>query len=777
MKYRHFKSTQRFLFLGTIIAGLCACGAENTSREEVPTEEPDSIIINRFDTRESLKTITPINATVTLDNTALESQALKIEFTTQTFTSGIYIKPETPWETSHLGNRTFMFDVKNTGQGPVMLVAAVGGSGNQYQRRAIGLDEGQTTTLYFELEGYQLNEDTGMSDTPSSLNIDALKMLQRGSNLKLDYSKVYGVKIYAEKQIRPTEIVVDNLRFESTPEPNKDYLKNMVDKFGQRADRDFELKISSETELKAAAEKELEQLANGQGWQERSKFGGWKSGPKREATGFFRTEKVNGVWSLVDPQGYLFFSSAIANARMSNTSTFTGVDYRDEAVRYIDPDDVTPEDSQQIVGDYRAAQQTHYVANQQRRSMFEWLPDYEHPLANHYGYRRKAHKGPMPHGEVFSFYQANLERRYGETSKGSYLDNWREVTLNRMSDWGFTSFGNWTDPMFYNNEQMPYFANGWIIGDFKTISSGFDIWGKMPDVFDPEFVRRANITTEVIAKEINNSPWCIGIFIDNEMSWGGSGPAIRQYGIVFDALSRDAEDSPTKAVFMRLLKEKYGDIDRLNAKWQKNHASWDKFSSGVDYKEDESYSELLLADASWLLTVYASEYFSVVRDAIKKVMPNHMYMGNRFTTWGTAPEVRDVSKEYADVVSYNYYQEGIDQATFGFLDELDAPVIIGEYHIGSEDSGHPKSGKIFAPNQKRRAEMFRNYLNSAIDNPYIVGVHWFQYIDSPITGRAHDGENYNVGFVTTTDIPYPHMVREAKETHKNMYERRYKNME
>nr|WP_245825397.1 hypothetical protein [Pseudocolwellia agarivorans] len=64
-------------------------------------------------------------------------------------------------------------------------------------------------------------------------------------------------------------------------------------------------------------------------------------------------------------------------------------------------------------------------------------------------------------------------------------------------------------------------------------------------------------------------------------------------------------------------------------------------------------------------------------------------------------------------------------------------------------------------------------MNTAIDNPYIIGAHWFQYIDSPLTGRAHDGENYNVGFVTITDIPFPHMVSAAKDIHTKLYRRRY----
>ena len=62
---------------------------------------------------------------------------------------------------------------------------------------------------------------------------------------------------------------------------------------------------------------------------------------------------------------------------------------------------------------------------------------------------------------------------------------------------------------------------------------------------------------------------------------------------------------------------------------------------------------------------------------------------------------------------------------------------------------------------------------SVIDNPYFVGAHWFQYIDSPITGRAFDGENYNVGFVTMADVPYQEMVNDAKELNSTLYSTRF----
>ena len=55
-------------------------------------------------------------------------------------------------------------------------------------------------------------------------------------------------------------------------------------------------------------------------------------------------------------------------------------------------------------------------------------------------------------------------------------------------------------------------------------------------------------------------------------------------------------------------------------------------------------------------------------------------------------------------------------------------------------------------------------LRSALDNPDIVGCHWFQYVDEPLTGRLLDGENGNMGFVAVTDRPYGSLVSAARDT-------------
>ena len=45
-------------------------------------------------------------------------------------------------------------------------------------------------------------------------------------------------------------------------------------------------------------------------------------------------------------------------------------------------------------------------------------------------------------------------------------------------------------------------------------------------------------------------------------------------------------------------------------------------------------------------------------------------------------------------------------------------------------------------------------------------------VDEPLTGRAYDGENYNIGFLTVTDTPYPELVAAARAIHRQTYQQR-----
>lgn len=698
------------------------------------------------------------------------SYYLEVTFDPEQLYSGIHYAPQDAINASGQSDLGLLFDVFNPSEHSIHLFVGVEDVHGKSATRSVSIPRGFEGSLVFELASKTLIEDNGMRGSPPAFAIDALDLIWMWGSKELDLSKISGIGLYTSALPYEKRLRLKAIRLGKEIPYDEDRLVGIVDKFGQFAKTDFPGKIYSETQLRQVTAKELVELAKSERHPDRSRFGGWKEGPQLEATGYFRAQKIQGQWTLVDPEGYLYFATGIANTRMANTTTMTGIDFRDPSVRKRNLSEVTPEDSKGIVSVSPETRQTRYVLSNLRREMFNWLPSYDHPLANHYSYRRSVHAGPVEHGETFSFYQANLERRYGENSPQSYLDRWQTVTVDRMLTWGFTSMGNWTDAAFYQNNRIPYFANGWIIGDFKTVSSGNDAWSALPDVFDPKFRERAKATVAVIAEEVAGNPWCVGVFIDNEKSWGNMQSPERQYGIVIDTLARNADASSCKAHFVELLKTKYAAIDKLNAQWKTKIPSWESLANGF---VTESLTKGMYPDYSNLLRSYTAQYFSIVDTALAEAMPNHMYMGVRFAHWGMTTEVVEVASEYVDVVSYNYYKECLHNSAWDFLPQIDMPSIIGEFHIGATDTGIFHPGLVAASDQADRAKMYTTYMASVIENPYFVGAHWFQYIDSPITGRAYDGENYNVGFVSITDIPYPELVAAARQLHHNLYQKRY----
>jgi hypothetical protein len=685
----------------------------------------------------------------------------------------IRLKPDTPWDLARYPDHNLAFEIVNLSDISMTLTISVLDEEGGRQERLVAIPANFDGTAFFNLTGIEARTETGLWGVPKSWETDDLLINWRTFRRDpLRSSRMSSIEFQVTGLLSDRNVVIRNLRLRPNPERSSDPLHGLVNEFGQATGNTPKLTVSSEEELRAIANAELAELANVRPLPDRSTYGGYKNGPRREATGFFRTEKVDGKWWLVDPQGYLFFSNGLANIRMANLTSFTGRDYRDDSVRYRDPQELTPEDSIGIVAVDNAIRKNNFVANPIRYAMFEWLPDYDGTFAEHYSYSRSSHHGPMQTGETFSFYRANLERRYGETSPLSYMKKWEDVTLARMTSWGFTSFGNWVDPVFYDNKQVPYFANGWIIGSFKKIDPGASIWGAMPDVFDPLFAQRARATVSMIAEEVQGSEWCIGVFVDNEMSWGRTfGTPQLRYGLVLGALSLEAAESPAKAAFTAALRDKYGDIGALNAAWNTDIASWEAFGSSNRFS---SVSEPMVADLSMLLRMYGDQYFKTVAAAMNEYMPNHMYLGARLARWGMPKEIVAAAAQYSDLLSFNNYDYGVQKTGWEVLVEHDLPAIIGEFHIGTVNgSGQYHPGLIAATDQDDRAQLYARYISSVTAHPNFVGVHWFEYVDQPTTGRAYDGQNANTGFVNALDIPYPELVESARKVNRELYPKRY----
>ncbi len=673
------------------------------------------------------------------------------------------------WDWSGKDNFGLAFDVSNPGEQSVQLHFNLNSAGGGNLTRANVIAAGETETLYAELKSPLMALDSGIRGDPATILGDAVWMVWMWGDKALDYSNVSSFGFYSRGLKYDRDVIIDNVRLVENPPLDEAFLTDIVDKYGQNAKAVFPGKIYSDEQLSEVTEAELEQLAGAPEFDDRSKYGGWKNGPQLKATGYFRTEKVGDRWAIIDPEGYMFFSNGIANIRLSNNGTITGYQYDTSEVVQRTPEDLTPEHSIGLFLQDMPRKKTRRLVSELRRNMFEWLPEAGEPFDGNYGYRREVNVGSLEHGETFSFYRTNLERKYSQQNP-DFMQKWTDVAVDRMRHWGLTSTGNWADHSLYNNGQVPYIADGWIIGDYKTVSSGFDFWGAIPDPFDPKFAERADLTVRAIAERVADNPWCIGVFIDNEISWGRPESQEQTYGIVIYTLSRDVTDTPAKAAFMRVLKGQYPDIAALNKAWETDFASWDVLDAGVRF---DNRNDAMWSDFSTLLEAFASEYFRVVHDAVEDHMPNHMYLGPRMASWARPIEVIRAAAKHSDVISYNEYRETIHPEKWKHLDEIDMPAIIGEWHVGALDRGSFHGGLVWAQDQAERGRMYEEYMQAVLENPYFVGAHWFQYTDSELTGRAMDGENYNVGYVSVTDRPYPELVESTKKVNRALYETAY----
>jgi len=538
----------------------------------------------------------------------------------------------------------------------------------------------------------------------------------------INASKVTQVCLFSENTKTPQRFEIESIEAEGQFQMLKvDTFIPFIDQFGQFIHSDWPGKTHSLEELLRNRQTEEKQLAEKPGPDNWDKFGGYKAGPKLNANGFFRVEKYQGNWWLVDPDGYLFWSHGIDCVRMENSTPITD-----------------------------------------RENYFANLPDVNSPLCKFYGTGTWA-----PHGyyeqhspyRTYDFSRANLMRKYG--------DNWQQIsgetTHKRLRCWGLNTIANWSNQAVYSLRKTPYVAT--ISYDAKKIEGSSGYWGKFYDVFDPSFRQLLSQRLEQEKGKSAGDPWCVGFFVDNELSWGDE----TSLGLATLASSQDQQ---AKKVFVDDLKAKYQTIEKLNAAWGTSFAGFDELlQSKFAPPNKENWAKTkAFEDLAAFYTKTAQTYFETIRQELKKIAPNQLYLGCRFA-WVNDLAIR-ASAKYCDVVSFNSYDYGVEGRRLP--DNIDMPIIIGEFHFGAIDRGMFHPGLKRAADQNDRADKYTEYVRGALRNPYIVGTHWFQYQDQTTTGRG-DGENYQIGFVDIADTPYPETIAASQNIGRTMYDYRLNN--
>ena len=485
-----------------------------------------------------------------------------------------------------------------------------------------------------------------------------------------------------------------------------------IDRYGQFKHAEWPGKVYSDDDLAQAREVELKDLKDNPGPSDRSKFGGWASGPKLEATGRFRVQKYEGKWWMVDPEGYLFWSHGVV--RVTPSTAITPLDGRHF---YFDELPVAGSEFEQFYFTHDELLKPYYAARNIK--------------------------------ETYDFSSANCYRKYGE----GYKTIFAELAHQRLASWGLNTIANSSDKDICLMDKTPYIERLEVRS--KPIIGTGGQWLPFMDPFDPSFME--SIRSQLISRQRQvQDPWLLGLFVDNEIRWGDLCYLAR-------CTARAPEDQAAKKEFIKVLRAKYGNIVSLNAVWNTEFKSWnalmknrDDIPAGADADLKE-FSEAII-----------HKYYSNIRKAFDEYAPDVLYMGCRFASEnsGMNAAVLAIGQEYCDVISYNIYCHELYD--FPFPDGFDMPVMVGEFHFGALDRGLFHASLIDVGSQQQRGYAYETYVRSALEHPNFIGTHWHQFSDQATTGRF-DGENFQVGFTDCCDTPYYETIRHVRTVGYDMY--------
>jgi hypothetical protein len=455
-------------------------------------------------------------------------------------------------------------------------------------------------------------------------------------------------------------------------DPGDDILeggKPLIDQYGQYTHADWPGKAHSVSDLKTAWTAEAAALAAAGPFPGRDQYGGFAS-TQAKATGFFRVQKIDGIWWLIDPDGHYFFSSGVNGTRVLATTRATG-----------------------------------------REDYFAALPPIPRVAITSATASGFSSGSAATGGHQASFYTANVQLRFGP----DFMAQWAAMTAQRLAAWGlntaYTPALNNSLPA--SGRKTPYVTGlrGWQTGPM--------VMG-MPDVYADAFPQQVAAAIQRQTAPLKDDPWLIGYFIGNEPPWPGRESQ-------FVDLVLNGPTGEMKKHFRAQL-AKVGDTP---------------------------------AERRALVLAAFQRYLSVIDSTLKHYDPNHLNLGIRFG--GTPPDDVVTLASHFDIYTLNKYRYEPPPEEIARVHRLTGlPLLIGEFHIGVPDRGMAP-GLVQAMDQHERGLAYSYYMEHAAAHPEVIGAHWFQWADEPVTGRS-DGENYNIGWVDVTDQPYPELVNASRIT-------------
>ncbi|MEF3304147.1 CBM96 family carbohydrate-binding protein, partial [Paenibacillus sp. GYB003] len=382
-----------------------------------------------------------------------------------------------------------------------------------------------------------------------------------------------------------------------------------------------------------------------------------------------------------------------------------------------------------------------------REHVFEWLPDYNSEYKSAF----------LNSKDYFSFYLANRIKKYGEpyNSRAFYADS-----LERLKKWGFNSAGGWSPTPSAVEFQVPY-VPFLPLNDMQ--------WAKVPGlkIFDIFADGAEQKLDEAFARALppnKDNKLIIGYFLGNEYHY---------HEFIAKVPKLKASEAAVKRRFVDMLKETYVTPEALNTAWNASFAGFDDMYEAPLYIDTPQAQ----SDIESFMKLYLDTFYGTVARVFRKYDPNHLLLGDRWLTTPTNNAklrgfLAEAAGRYMDVISINHYALNLDKTMLRHVHEASGgkPVMLTEWGFGTKEQG--LTAPIVVADQNERGLRYRNYVEGAASLGFVVGAHWFTYLDQAATGRwseGYTGEKYNFGLVNVADRPYKTFLEGVMATNHDIY--------
>ena len=304
------------------------------------------------------------------------------------------------------------------------------------------------------------------------------------------------------------------------------------------------------------------------------------------------------------------------------------------------------------------------------------------------------------------------------------IDQWIAKTHLDISTFGFNSAGSWSDInsiITYNKKTKSHFIYCTQLSLLSTFSQNRKSnnlnYPVLANVFNEAFAQWCN--DKIFEnKDKLKDPNLLGHFSDNELPF----------------------QEKLLTAFLKI-NDNYDPAFQAADNWVKENKI-----------DKENITEI---DESRFSGFVAEYYFKTVNTVLKKIDPNHLYLGSRLhASAKNNPAVLRAAEKYVDVISINYYGSwDLNTKSNEQWASLSKPFMITEFYTKGEDANmeNISGAGWIVKSQKDRGMHYQNFILSFLQNKNCVGIHWFRYQDNDPTDKTADISNKdsNKGMINT----------------------------